>query len=656
MAEGSAHGALSSSSASPQSANSQRQPSSSSPSAPPAAQNPLSRKLNKILENSLDNDKETLEALEVLSGFLAKNTLQARRNLRSDLEQRSLALNESFLRCIAQLVDHVRGLQEEAGTMKACCDDMQSRLAAAKTRTAGLLRETAELQARSRLLEMKSKVVASFLSKFELTPEELETITRRLRQGGYVQGGAIDERFFEAVGRVKQIHEDCKALLRTSQQRAGLEIMEAMAMHLETAYEQLYHWAQSQCRLMVGELPETSATLRRALGELRQRPVLFQYCVDEYGIARRMALVQAFIDALTREGSAGRPIELHSHDPVRYCSDMLGWLHQAIASEKDYVSSLVADFDEERTVSILSMVTEGACRPLHIRIEQVVVSTVDPVVGYKLVNLLRYYLGVFTGLLNRTAPLVQTVTDLADLQSKMFFSALNIQTAKILEGIEPPLPDLVPTPKAGELLSLLQQILASRDMTAVLTSESQEQDLRLVLSTCIDPMVQSCSDSVAALGRSERAVYMLNCLYLAQSTVSLYEFTERQLELLEGQIGAHVDALVGEQTNHFLGTAGLLECSSALSHGVGVDEEHFKLVASCREQLASLLSSPEQHLLAQSQLLSSARLRDEIQKRALGQFAEAYRAVYAAVVTKKGGEFASSLLSYTPDSVRQLLD
>lgn len=653
MAEGSAHGAVPSSSASPQGANSQRQPSSS-PSVPSAAQNPLSRKLNKILENSLDNDKETLEALEVLSGFLEKNTLQARRNLRSDLEQRSLALNESFLQCITQLVDHVRGLQEETTTMKACCDDMQSRLAAAKTRTAGLLRETAELQARNRQLEMKSKVVSSFLNKFELSPEELEIITQRLRQGGYVQG-AIDERFFQAIRRVKQIHEDCKALLRTSQQRAGLEIMEAMAMHLETAYEQLYHWAQSQCRLMIGELPEMSATLRQALGELRQRPILFQYCIDEYSIARRMALVQAFIDALTREGSTGRPIELHSHDPVRYCSDMLGWLHQAIATEKDHVSSLASEFDDERTVSILSLVTEGACRPLHLRIEQVIVSTINAVIGYKLVILLRYYLGVFSGLLSPTAPLVQTVTDLADLQSKMFFSALNVQTTKILEGVEAPLPDLVPTPKASELLSLLQQILASRDMT-VLTSESQAQDLRLILSTCIDPMVQYCSDSVTALGQFERAVYMINCLYLAQSTISLYEFTERQLELLEGQIGSHLDVLVGEQANHFLGVAGLLECHSAASHGAGVDEEHFKLVLSCREQLASLMSAPDHHLLAQIRLLSSVRLRDKIQKRALEQFAGAYRAVYAAVVTKKGEEFASSLLSYTPDSVRQLLD
>jgi hypothetical protein len=56
--------------------------------------NALSRRLNKILETRLENDKETLEALKELSTFFTENTLQARRNLRSKIEKRSLAINE----------------------------------------------------------------------------------------------------------------------------------------------------------------------------------------------------------------------------------------------------------------------------------------------------------------------------------------------------------------------------------------------------------------------------------------------------------------------------------------------------------------------------------------------------------------------------------
>lgn len=89
----------------------------------PQANNPLSRKLNKILETRLDNDKvgafqqgrssfgwrkiakntqdllffqEMVEALKALSTFFVDNSLRSRRNLRGDIEKRSLAINESF--------------------------------------------------------------------------------------------------------------------------------------------------------------------------------------------------------------------------------------------------------------------------------------------------------------------------------------------------------------------------------------------------------------------------------------------------------------------------------------------------------------------------------------------------------------------------------
>lgn len=59
--------------------------------------NILSRRLNKILETRLENDKDTLEALKELSTFFTENTLQARRNLRSKIEKRSLVINEVSL-------------------------------------------------------------------------------------------------------------------------------------------------------------------------------------------------------------------------------------------------------------------------------------------------------------------------------------------------------------------------------------------------------------------------------------------------------------------------------------------------------------------------------------------------------------------------------
>jgi hypothetical protein len=54
-----------------------------------------------------------------------------------------------------------------------------------------------------------------------------------------LQGQEVGPAFFSALARVRQIHDNCKALLRTHHQRAGLELMDLMASHQEGAYERL---------------------------------------------------------------------------------------------------------------------------------------------------------------------------------------------------------------------------------------------------------------------------------------------------------------------------------------------------------------------------------------------------------------------------------
>ena len=35
-----------------------------------------------------------------------------------------------------------------------------------------------------------------------------------------------------------------------------------------------------------------------------------------------------------------RPMEVHAHDPLRYLGDMLAWVHQSLASERDLFVAL----------------------------------------------------------------------------------------------------------------------------------------------------------------------------------------------------------------------------------------------------------------------------------------------------------------------------
>lgn len=74
-----------------------------------------------------------------------------------------------------------------------------------------------------------------------------------------------------------------------------------------------------------------------------------------------------------------RPIEMNAHDPRRYLGDMLAWLHQALASERELLISLFGQDDPPHagdhinghsgvpsSSALLDRVVEGVCRPLKV--------------------------------------------------------------------------------------------------------------------------------------------------------------------------------------------------------------------------------------------------------------------------------------------------
>ncbi|XP_027413151.1 conserved oligomeric Golgi complex subunit 6 isoform X2 [Bos indicus x Bos taurus] len=405
--------------------------------------NPLSRKLRKILDTRLDNDKDMLEALKALSTFFVENSLRTRRNLRGDIERRSLAINEEFVSIFKEVKEELESIHEDVQAMSSCCQDMTSRLQAAKEQTQDLIVKTTKLQAESQRLEIRAQVADAFLSKFQLTSDEM-SLLRGTREG------PITEDFFKALGRVKQIHNDVKVLLRTNQQTAGLEIMEQMALLQETSYERLYRWAQSECRTLTQESCDISPVLTQAMEALQDRPVLYKYTLDEFGTARRSTVVRGFIDALTRGGPGGtpRPIEMHSHDPLRYVGDMLAWLHQATASEKEHLEALLkhvtAQGVEENIQEVVGHITEGVCRPLKVRIEQVIVAEPGAVLLYKISNLLKFYHHTISGIIGNSATtLLTTIEEMHLLSKKIFFNSLSLHASKLMDKIEAHLDTLI---------------------------------------------------------------------------------------------------------------------------------------------------------------------------------------------------------------------
>uniref|UniRef100_A0A6I8QZY1 Conserved oligomeric Golgi complex subunit 6 n=1 Tax=Xenopus tropicalis TaxID=8364 RepID=A0A6I8QZY1_XENTR len=607
--------------------------------------NPLSRKLNKILETRLDNDKDMLEALKALSAFFTENSLRSRRNLRGDIERRSLSINEEFVGIFKKVREELENINEDVQAMSSCCQDMTSRLKVVKLTK--LIR-----------LEIRAQVADAFLAKFQLTSDEMN-ILRGTREG------PLTEDFFKVLGRVKQIHNDVKLLLRTNQQTAGLEIMEQMALLQETSYEQLYRWAQNECRTLTQESCDISPILAQAMDALQDRPVLYNYTLDEFGTARRSAVVRGFIDALTRGGPGGtpRPIEMHSHDPLRYVGDMLAWLHQATASEKEHLESLLKLVNIQGTVwRNVSVTGMSACHSL-VRIEQVIIAEPGAVLLFKISNLLKFYHHTISAIVGTSASsLLTTIEEMHLLSKKIFFNSLSLHASKLLDKVELPPADLGPSSALNQTLTLLREVLVSHD-SSVVPLDARQADFVQVLSCVLDPLLQMCTVSASNLGTADMATYMVNCLYMMKTTLALFEFTDKRLEMLQFQIEAHLDTLVNEQASYVLTRAGLSQIYSCvqqhkpeqgpLSNLPNLDSVSLK---AAMVQFDRYLAAPDNLQMPQLNYFLSATVKEQIIKQSTELVCKAYSELYEAVMNPVNGyKDPTGILHRSPQQVQTLL-
>eukprot|EP00117_Sycon_ciliatum_P028123 scpid35622/ scgid22673/ Conserved oligomeric Golgi complex subunit 6; Component of oligomeric Golgi complex 6 len=643
--------------------------------------NPLTKKLNKVLSSRLDSDKELLEALQGLSAFFTDNSLRTRRNLRGDIERRSLAINEEFAAQFTDVKKQLDGIHEEVQEMSRCCADMSKRLQSVKSHTSDLISQTSKLRAEGSTLDLKLDVANSFNSMYLLTNDEMQSL-----RGAKSANGDIERGFFMALGRVKEIHGDCKSLLRVNHQNAGLEIMESMALHQEAAFEKLYRWSQSESRSLTGDSPEISSLFCLAAGALQDRPVLFKYAMEEVAISRRAAVVRCFIDALTRGGVGGtpRPIELHSHDPLRYVGDMLAWLHQALAMEKEMLLALVDKVEQQVATSAIQLtlrnIAEGICRPFKVRVEQVLVNQPGPVIVYQLAGLLYFYHSTISVLLaaeseestaktlatdgKPSTSILATLMELRQLAQKMFFNNLTIHASKLLEKVELPTANLSPPTALTETLTLLKSILLSQDVTVV-PLEARQEDFTKILSCLLDPLLQVCALSASTLKKSaEMAVFLINCIYQIESTLAIFEFSDTRVEALKGQTEAHMDTLVHEQMSFILTKVGLADIYNTIQQ-VPADVQLSSLpgmdpatVGNALINFDSFLSAPDNSLLPEVKLLYSSKIRESVHNNAAKSICQVYRVIYSALSSPDASEEyrqGGVGLGRTPEQVSALL-
>ncbi|RHZ69762.1 hypothetical protein Glove_279g34 [Diversispora epigaea] len=639
--------------------------------------NPISQKVLKILINPID-DIKTRSALEALSEIYNVNSVIQRRNLRGNIERKAIEASINFLEIFGKVNEQLTVIESEIKEMNTFCDEITQSLESANRQTALLLEQSDILKSQRETCKTRKVLIDAFLERFTLSEKEVSILSSSESE--------ICPDFFRALKHLQQIHGDCESLLITENQRAGLEIMERMNSIQETAFDKLYRWTQTESRTLSRETQEVPAILRHALRALKQRPVLFQSCLEELVHIKRNAIMRSFTEALTRGGPGGtpRPIEIHAHDPLRYVGDMLAWVHQNVASEKEYLEGLFEPkrkeemrspyeegSEEEEDITresddiiiqdLLDRDLDGTCRPLKTRVEQVLGSHPGAITAYRILNLIQFYNITISRILGPNASLSITLQEITESASRVFFNTLNNQAEQLLRYIQGPAPDLTSPPAVKDTVLQLNEIMASYE-TSLVTVAEREHDFRAVLDAILDPLFQMCELGAKDLSKFNKAIYMSNCLYYVQSSLSKYSFTHGRMIAIERQIEENMEILVDCQYAKLLQHSGLepiiqvMETKDEnipLSLIQNMDTKSLTNVMARLDSFLSLADNDDDTFKLQG---NPTQLVKKVNYRVSKMFVDTYKRISDAIKDPKNKyEFPATILARTVDEVENLL-
>lgn len=541
------------------------------PAALGSSGNPLGQKLSQLLSASFI-DSEISSALEILekSGFA--NDAGSRRELAPSVNRQVLETNKSVLEDYKHFVDEMHTIKMGIESMQAACNQMRAQALAVKASSSQLIEQSAFLREQKKKVEVKQRILSSFHAQFSVSENNIMILS---------SNDAIEEKFFECLTKVKQIREKCSVLLVADTQTAGLEIMETMSKHMDTGYLKLHRWILKELKSTTAGATEANVLLRQALTTLAERPDLYEKTLEHVSDARRRVVAADFEQARTRGRDGIRAMEANNHDSIRFVGDVLAWLHQSIASEREILEmvlgaagrdrrSVLHKQDEEGSFNYRAMQNELIDRnfslvmkPLQQRIDQVIVTQNDRLVGFKAAILVRFYRDTLSKVLEKEASVLSSLRSMERSATARFLQTTRNMIAQV--NTNPPEPDttLVPPVFLEDTIDDLTAVLEILN-ESFLTNEDRELEFTEIWDSLLRQCLEICIRMAADLPQPDSSIYLLNCASLLAETLKSVDFTTRQIAFCHTAIERSKAALVIEQHDFLLRSAGMITQIEAL--------------------------------------------------------------------------------------------
>ncbi|KAM9889702.1 hypothetical protein OXX69_012764, partial [Metschnikowia pulcherrima] len=345
----------------------------------------LSLRLSRALNPSISDTRmrelfENLEPMVSERPELVNSGIDgsiARKNLRGAIEVDLLSINSKKLAEYSKVVKDLEYLGNRLGTLTNLVEETNQVLVQDTEATAGLRGEIGACTSEKTAINLKKSLLTTFRQKFTLNEYEQFLLT----------SGELNADFFVALKRAECITEECSVLLALDNPALGNQIMTSTNALIEKAKKNITLFCTKS--LSDGNLQNSKgklSTLHSCLRHLKERPEQLKAIMDAFVQSRSSVLLDDFKAQVSGQENNGfskthetyRPVYLSSHDPVRFITDLLAYVHSSAANESEIISGILQN--EEYPVStineIVNQVMGSLATPVKAKVEEII--TLEP--------------------------------------------------------------------------------------------------------------------------------------------------------------------------------------------------------------------------------------------------------------------------------------
>lgn len=498
-------------------------------------------RIKKALESRTDS-VTMLESLDAISDFFGKqgNSVETRRALRQDLEYQNIQLAKRFLAEFGNVREQMCVVESDMCRVQCECTRMAMVVSSADENMKLFMQRAGQLESNRNVLSQQSDDILSFLSRFQLTQQEIDKL-----QTLSLEESSIDL-FFMTFKRLRHAYQDCKEMVETFQYSSGFELLDILGNHQDRGYQRLFEWVKGLCENISNQPSDTNdMRLQTAVAYLREVPTYYAQCQDLVVSSRRSLIVRKFVLAMgqdleNRTRNTPRNTSAPISDAVRHISNMLAWVHQAVASEEEFLSAVffgssravcvsndgesVGEFPlnkippDSATTDILVRCLHGLGRPLKARILQILGNVGRDIdIIFSIGDLLMFYTNTLTKIIPASNSVHIAVNEclaacrvrfedalkyLTDDMNSCSVSTFAVDTSATLFSLD----------CARSLQNLLQGYKSALSIRNASTAECGCFNIDKVLYTVIHSLLQACRTcgNNTFSEKCDMAVFMIN--------------------------------------------------------------------------------------------------------------------------------------------------